>query len=113
MQLAIALWGVAVLLGTGVAAAVLQGSRLAAGVTYAASLLSCLGILGVSCQSLLAAASATQSVALPLGLPWMGAHFRLDALAAFFALVVNLGGASTSLFALGHAHHEPAPGRVL
>jgi len=27
---------------------------------------------------------------LPLGLPWLGAHFRLDALTAFFLLVVNV-----------------------
>jgi hydrogenase-4 component B len=113
MQIAIALWGVGVLLATGVAAALLQRSRLAAVVTYGASLFACLGMLGASCQYLLAAAASTQSLQLPLGLPWTGAHFRLDALAAFFLLVVNLGGASTSLFALGQAHHEPAPGRVL
>jgi hydrogenase-4 component B len=112
MQVAIALWGVAVLLGTGVAAALLQRLRLAAA-TYGTSLFACLGMLGVSCQYLLAAAAPTQSWQLPLGLPWTGAHFRLDALAAFFLLVVNLGGASTGLFALGHAQHEPAPGRVL
>jgi len=27
---------------------------------------------------------------LPIGLPWLGAHFRLDALASFFLVVVNL-----------------------
>jgi formate hydrogenlyase subunit 3/multisubunit Na+/H+ antiporter MnhD subunit len=113
MQVAIALWGVAVLLGTGVAATLLQGSRLATGLTYGASLFACLAMLGVSCQYLLAAAASTQGMQLPLGLPWTGTHFRLDALAAFFLLVVNLGGASTSLFALGHGRHETAPGRVL
>lgn len=50
---------------------------------------------------------------LPLGLPWQGALFRLDALSAFFAFVVGLGGAAASLFALGYGRHEPAPGRVL
>jgi formate hydrogenlyase subunit 3/multisubunit Na+/H+ antiporter MnhD subunit len=50
---------------------------------------------------------------LPLGLPWLGAHFRLDALAAFFLVVVNLGGATASLFGLGYGRHEEAPGRVL
>ena len=50
---------------------------------------------------------------LPLGLPWLGAHFRLDALAAFFLVVVNLGGAAASLYALGYGRHEAAPGRVL
>ena len=50
---------------------------------------------------------------LPLGLPWLGAHFRLDALSAFFLAVVNLGAAAASLFALGYGRHEPAPERVL
>ena len=55
----------------------------------------------------------TSSVSLPLGLPWLGAHFRIDALSAFFVIVVNLGGATASLFALGYGQHEQAPGRVL
>ena len=46
------------------------------------------------------------SVTLPLGLPWLGAHFRIDALAAFFLVVINLGGAAASLFALGYGRHE-------
>jgi formate hydrogenlyase subunit 3/multisubunit Na+/H+ antiporter MnhD subunit len=58
-------------------------------------------------------AGAPVTVTLPLGLPWLGAHFRLDALAAFFLVVVNLGAAAASLFALGYGQHEPAPQRVL
>ncbi|MCC2664622.1 MAG: hydrogenase 4 subunit, partial [Geminicoccaceae bacterium] len=50
---------------------------------------------------------------LPLGLPWQGAHFRLDALAAFFLAVVNLSAAAASLYGLGAGRHEPAPLRVL
>jgi formate hydrogenlyase subunit 3/multisubunit Na+/H+ antiporter MnhD subunit len=53
------------------------------------------------------------SVTLPLGLPWIGAHFRLDALSAFFLAVINLGGAAASLYALGYGRHEPSPQRVL
>src|SRR5205807_9528274 len=53
------------------------------------------------------------SVILPIGLPWLGAHFRLDALASFFLVVVNLGGASASLYGLGYGHHEEAPQRLL
>jgi formate hydrogenlyase subunit 3/multisubunit Na+/H+ antiporter MnhD subunit len=52
-------------------------------------------------------------ITLPVGLPWLGAHFRLDALAAFFLVVVNLGGAAASLYGLGYGHHEEAPQRVL
>ena len=53
------------------------------------------------------------SLTLPLGLPWIGAHFRLDALSAFFLAVVDLGAVSASLFALGYGRHEEAPQRVL
>jgi formate hydrogenlyase subunit 3/multisubunit Na+/H+ antiporter MnhD subunit len=56
---------------------------------------------------------AVQEVTLPLGLPWLGAHFRLDALAAFFLIVVNFGAATASLYALGYGRHERAPQRVL
>jgi hypothetical protein len=37
---------------------------------------------------------SAESQTLPIGLPWLGAHFRLDALSAFFLVVVNLGGAA-------------------
>ena len=50
---------------------------------------------------------------LPIGLPWLGAHFRLDPLAAAFLVVVNLGGATASLYGLGYGRHEEEPGRVL
>ena len=50
---------------------------------------------------------------MPIGLPWLGAHFRLDALASFFLVIVNLGGAAASLYGLGYGHHDPAPHRVL
>jgi formate hydrogenlyase subunit 3/multisubunit Na+/H+ antiporter MnhD subunit len=50
---------------------------------------------------------------LPLGLPWLGSNFRLDALSSFFLVVVNLGGTAASLFGLGYGRHETAPQRVL
>jgi hydrogenase-4 component B len=50
---------------------------------------------------------------LPLGLPWIGAHFRMDALSAFFVVVVDLGAAAASLFAIGYGRHEQSPLRVL
>jgi len=50
---------------------------------------------------------------LPVGLPWLGAHFRLDVLASFFAIVVDLGAMLASLYALGYGAHESEPGRVL
>lgn len=75
------------------------------------------GSLGISCVSLLVAlfslAAAPSLVILPLGLPWIGANFRLDPLAAFFLFVVGLGSAGASLYALGYGTHEPEPQRVL
>jgi hydrogenase-4 component B len=49
----------------------------------------------------------------PIGLPGVGARFRIDSLAAFFLTVVNLGGAAASLYGLGYGRHETAPMRVL
>jgi formate hydrogenlyase subunit 3/multisubunit Na+/H+ antiporter MnhD subunit len=44
---------------------------------------------------------------LPLGLPTIGLRFRLDALSAFFGLVVNIGMLAASLYGLGlHRHGE-------
>src|SRR5713226_5487296 len=80
---------------------------------YGACFVVCLVILVVALTQLLSAGSTVSTLSLPLGLPWVGAHFRIDALAAFFLAVVNLGGASASLFAIGYGMHEEAPGRVL
>ena len=75
------------------------------------------GSLGISTLSLLIALASLGAepslVTLPLGLPWIGAHFRLDPLAAFFLVVVGLGGAGASLYALGYGRHEHEPQRVL
>jgi formate hydrogenlyase subunit 3/multisubunit Na+/H+ antiporter MnhD subunit len=56
---------------------------------------------------------AARTAVLPLGLPWIGAHFRLDALSAVLLLLVNLGGAAASLYGIGYGRHEKSPGRVL
>jgi formate hydrogenlyase subunit 3/multisubunit Na+/H+ antiporter MnhD subunit len=108
-----ALWGVAVLLGAAVVGALLQNAGGAARLIYGLCLAVSLGMLGLAGQHLLFAAGAPQAIQLPVGLPWSGAHFRLDALAAFFLVVVNLGGAGASLFGIGYGQHERAPGRVL
>ena len=68
-----------------------------------------LGLVGL--RALLGA--ATETLVLPLGLPWIGAHFRLDAFAGFFLLVVNLGGVGASLYGIGHGRHEHDAARVL
>lgn len=75
------------------------------------------GTLAVSAAGAVIAAVAlgreASTLWLPIGLPWMGLHLRLDALSAFFALVVNLGAAGASLYAIGHGVHEEEPQRVL
>ena len=50
---------------------------------------------------------------LPLGLPWLNARMRLDALSAWFLLVVNLVGASAAVFTIGYVRHAAEPGRIL
>jgi formate hydrogenlyase subunit 3/multisubunit Na+/H+ antiporter MnhD subunit len=87
-------------------------SRVATTLVYGASLAATLVALTLALTFLLTNGQAS-SVTLPLGLPWIGAHFRLDPLAAFFLIVVNLGGAIASLYALGYGRHETSPLRVL
>jgi hydrogenase-4 component B len=68
--------------------------------------------LAVALNALLGRTPA-ETLILPVGLPWLGAHFRLDTLSAFFLAVIDLGAAAASLFALGYGRHEEAPQRVL
>ena len=88
--------------------------RRAAGrwIVYGASLAICIALTGVSLSALLGA-TAGGDVVLPLGLPWIGARFHLDPLAAAFLVVVDLGGALASFYALGYGRHEGEPARVL
>ncbi|MGB4946707.1 MAG: hydrogenase 4 subunit B [Candidatus Competibacter denitrificans] len=79
---------------------------------YATTLIICTVFLLLT-AGYLAVRPQAFSLTLPFGLPWLGMHFRLDALSAFFLVVVNLGGAVASLFALGYGRHERAPERVL
>ncbi|MBB5048368.1 formate hydrogenlyase subunit 3/multisubunit Na+/H+ antiporter MnhD subunit [Rhodopseudomonas rhenobacensis] len=103
---------VAALLGIAVLAVALSRAKAATALVYGATLIVCALALIGALRALLAGTGADEIV-LPIGLPWLGAHFRLDALAAFFLAVVNLGGAIASLYALGYGRHEHAPQRVL
>ncbi len=109
----VALCSVSAFLGLPLLAAAAIRWSAATRVIYGACVIICLVVLVVAFTQLLSAGSTASSLRLPLGLPWIGAHFRIDALAAFFLAVVNLGGASASLFAIGYGKHEKAPGRVL
>ena len=102
----------AALLATTVLAFILSGSKAATKTTYGASLtISTLALAAVLTHLL--GKAAPLELTLPLGLPWLGTNFRLDALAAFFLIVVNLGAAAASLYGLGYGRHETAPHRVL
>jgi len=110
-MIAYALYGVAALIALAPVAVALAASPRATSTIYWTSLLITLMLALVAMLSLLRGTSS--AVTLPLGLPWIGAHFRIDALSAFFLLVVNLGGAAASLFAAGYGRHETRPARVL
>lgn len=86
--------------------------RLATPIVYTLTMAIC-GLAAAGALAHLLAGSTPARADLPIGLPWIGAHFRLDALSAFFLLVINFGGFATSLYALGYGRHEEAPGRVL
>jgi hydrogenase-4 component B len=108
------LCGVAVLLGAGVVGIFAARRRAGSAAIYATSLVVCAALTVIALRFLLHGANATpESQLLPVGLPWVGAHFDLDLLASMFLLVVNLGGASASLYGLGYGAHESEPSRVL
>jgi hydrogenase-4 component B len=79
---------------------------------YAGALAICATIL-VTAALFVLTSGPVQTTTLPLGLPDVGMRLRLDALSGFFLIVVNLGGAASSLFAMGYGMHEKRPGRVL
>jgi formate hydrogenlyase subunit 3/multisubunit Na+/H+ antiporter MnhD subunit len=109
-MIVLALACILLLLGLSAAGAFVAQPRYGRGIVYG-------GSLAISSVSLLIAlfslGAVPSSVTLPLGIPWTGAHFRLDPLAAFFLAVVGLGSAGASLYSLGYGRHEPEPQRVL
>jgi hydrogenase-4 component B len=111
--ISVALWLVAGLLALAPAAIALSTHERGSAVVYGVTLVltSTLCVLGL--LQLLNLPHLAWSITLPVGLPWLGAHFRLDPLASFFLAVINFGGAAASLFALGYGRHEESPGRVL
>ncbi|MGO4721860.1 MULTISPECIES: hydrogenase 4 subunit B [unclassified Inquilinus] len=112
MASGVALWCVAALVGLAVLGASIARRPFATQVVYAASLAVSLVSFAAALTHLLSAAPP-DTITLPLGLPWIGARFRVDALSALFLVIVNLGGAAASLYGLGYGRHEEAPHRVL
>jgi formate hydrogenlyase subunit 3/multisubunit Na+/H+ antiporter MnhD subunit len=109
----VGLWCVAQLLGIAALSVFIAHLRIATPIVYGVSFAACAVALGSSLWCLLGTPDTAPTVVLPIGLPTLGAHFRLDALSAFFLVVANLGGAAASLYGLGYGRHESAPQRVL
>src|SRR5260370_42131838 len=101
---------IAALLATALAA--VAGARRTATtiLVYAIALIVSTIALGTAAWALVTDTGLAQTVRLPIGLPWLGAYFRLDSLAAVFLLVVNLGRATASLYGLGYGRQQPEPG---
>ncbi len=112
MALTIILVCAAILIVLSALSLALHRSALGRIVVYGGALIVSLAGLYAGLAHLLGQAT-DEIMTLPIGLPWLGAHFRLDALSAFFLVVVNLGAAAASLYALGYGKHERAPQRVL
>jgi formate hydrogenlyase subunit 3/multisubunit Na+/H+ antiporter MnhD subunit len=108
-----ALLAVAVLLALAPVAIALSLNARGSVIVYGASLVVSAVLCAIALVSLLGPVHPVTGIVLPIGLPWLGAHFRIDALSAFFLAVVNFGGAAASLYALGYGRHEQSPGRVL
>src|SRR6202158_4070855 len=106
------LWCVLGFLGLAGLAVGVGARRIATPLIYGGSLAVALIALGAALTCFLDS-GPPWTLVLPVGLPGIGAHFRVDALSAFFLVVVNLGGAVTRLYALGYGRHEESPARVL
>ncbi|MGQ3673561.1 hydrogenase 4 subunit B [Xanthobacter sp. TB0136] len=101
---------IAMLLAGSAGAVILARHAIARPFVYLLSFLATALAFGTGVCGLFGLPSA---LVLPLGLPGMGAHLRIDALSAFFITVINLGGAAASIYGMGYGRHEHAPQRVL
>lgn len=115
MLVSFSLWCIVVLLGLPVIAVMLGGKRpLVTPVIYGATLAVSLALLASGIMHLMGGSAMTPATAiLPLGLPWIDAHFRIDVLSSLFVVIVNLGAAVASLYGLGYGRHESSPLRIL
>ncbi|MBS0385638.1 MAG: hydrogenase 4 subunit B [Proteobacteria bacterium] len=110
--LAGSLLAIAALLALGPLAVLTFRSRLSSGLIYILAFVASVTIL-VAGATHLWRSDSVESLTLALGLPSLGAHFRLDALSAAFLVIVDLGAAGACIFAIGYGRHETARGRVL
>ncbi len=112
MTLTLVIICVGALLGVAVLAVALRRSAAVTPIVYGLALLASLLLCVAGIAHLLGGATP-MSLRLPLGVPWIGAQFRLDALSAYFLAIIGLGSFIASFFALGYGRHEETPERVL
>jgi hydrogenase-4 component B len=113
MTIRIALWCVAALLGLAPIAVLMGRMKHGSALIYGAALTVVLVAFGAVLTDLIAGGAGPPAIVLPLGVPWIGAHFRIDALSEFFLVIVNLGAAGASLYGIGYGRHDASPLRVL
>src|ERR1700730_3590553 len=102
----VGLWLFAQLLAVAALAVIVGRFRAGTPIVYGVSFAACLVGLGVALWQLIGDPTGAPEITLPIGLPGLGAHFRIDALSAFFLVVTNRGGAAASLYAIGYGRHE-------
>ena len=78
-----------------------RGGRMVARVLFPMGALICLLVAIVAARFLISG-EAAQAMILPLGLPDLPFHVRLDALSAFFLLILGVAGAGISTFSAGY-----------
>src|ERR1700745_3875019 len=91
LALSLGIYGLASLLGA------LLGRRALVAV-YALSALAA-ALSAADAVAFLATGGTAEDAVLPFGLPWLGAHFHVDALSGFFLLLVGLAATLVRVFA--------------
>ncbi len=100
----------ALLLTAAVGGVVFGRVRAVHGAVYAATLAACLILLGGAVAHLWT--GGVTRTTLPIGLPWLPFHVRLDNLSALFMVIVDLAAAVASLFSLSHGPADPNRRRI-
>jgi formate hydrogenlyase subunit 3/multisubunit Na+/H+ antiporter MnhD subunit len=81
---------------------------------YALAALACVVALVGAVGTLFAAEPETVARrVLPVGLPDVQSHLRLDGLAAVFLVIVNLAGIAAAIYGIGYDAHAAEPARVM
>lgn len=110
-MLTLTLLGLLFLVVVGIAAPFLRPRRFALRFVHAAAGGIALVLAALGAVRLLAGGEVTE-LSLPVGLPWMGTHLRLDDLSCFFLVAINLPTAMVMVFAQSYVARRPDPMRV-